>query len=29
LDLQKTPLSNKYTEKEIQSMVEVGNYIYL
>jgi len=29
LDLEGTPLSNKYTEEEIRSMVEVGGKIYL
>jgi hypothetical protein len=29
LDLRYTPLSKKYTEEEIHSMVEVGGKVYL
>ena len=29
LDLKDTPLSKKYTEEEIRSMVEVGSEVYL
>ena len=29
LDLEGTPLSKKYTEEEIRSMVEVGSEVYL
>ena len=29
LDLRDTPLSKKYTEKEIRSMAEVGGEVYL
>jgi hypothetical protein len=29
LELMSSPLSKRYTEKEIRSMVEVGGWIYL
>jgi len=28
LDLENTPISEKYSEKEIRQMVNIGGYIY-